>query len=70
MSLDAGTTTLTKIGTVEISADGFVLASGFEGSNASCRDVAVLACAHAIGVLQREMMRAIESPGGGNVGIG
>jgi tellurite resistance-related uncharacterized protein len=69
MSLDAETTKLTRYGKVEIEG-GQVTVYGFRGQNATCRDVAVLACAHAIGVLQREMMRCIETPGGGKVAIG
>jgi hypothetical protein len=68
MSLDAYHTVLTQHGKVTITEKGIEV-EGFEGLNTSCRDVAVLACAGAIGELQREMMRNIERPGGGNIVI-
>jgi hypothetical protein len=73
MSLDANISRLIKVGTVTIhpKAEGGVqiVAEGFEGTNCSCRDVAVLACMWAIGELQREVMRDIEAPGGGAIGV-
>jgi len=65
MSLDAQLTFLTKRGTVIVAPDGIVIRD-YEAENASCRDVAVLAIVSAIGDLQRELMRLIERPGGGN----
>lgn len=70
MSLDATDVRLTKIGKVEIDKDGFVTVSGFEGKNCSCRDVAVLAMVRAIRVLSKELEKDIQTPGGGNCGIG
>lgn len=71
MSLDATEVKLTKVGTVEMRADGEVYLQGFKGSaGCSCRDVATLALVWAIGKLQRELKAQIERPGGsGNVGI-
>lgn len=68
MSLDAEHTKLTRLGKVEVTADGIVV-TGFAGENCTCRDVAVLAATWAIGELQRELLRTIERPGGGNIGI-
>jgi hypothetical protein len=69
MSLDAQTTKLTGIGQVIISSNG-ILVARFDGQNATCRDVAVLAMTWAISELSRELMREIEKPGGsGNVCI-
>lgn len=74
MSLDSRPVKLTKTGTVTVhpSKEGFVqiVAKGFEAEGATCRDVAVLACLWAIGELQREVLRAVERPGGGAIGIG
>jgi hypothetical protein len=74
MSLDANNVRLKKIGTVTIlpAPEGRIqiVATGFEGEGASCRDVAAMAMVWAIGELQRELMRIIETPGGGSVGIG
>jgi hypothetical protein len=71
MSLDAKTSRLIKVGAVTIhpKAEGGVqiVAEGFEGTNCSCRDVAVFACMWAIGELQREVMRTIEAPGGDSI---
>jgi hypothetical protein len=69
MSLDANPSFMTKPGTVTISPDGSVYFEGFEGENCSCRDTAVLAAAWAIGVLQREVTKDIERPGGGNTAV-
>lgn len=63
MSLDASKSKLTKIGTIKMK-DGCVYVNGFEGENCSCRDVAVLALAWAIGELSREMALDIQEPGG------
>lgn len=74
MSLNAEVTKLTKHGTVTIhpKKEGRVqiVVEGFSGQNASCRDVAVLACLWAIGELQREVMRAVQEPGTNAIGIG
>lgn len=69
MSLDADVTTLTAVGTLTVHPDGSITAEGFSGKNASCRDVAVLAVAWAIGELQRELVKAIEQPGNNRIGI-
>jgi len=69
MSLDATHTHLTRYGKIVIEG-GEVTVFGFEGEQASCRDIAVLACAHGIAVLQEQMMRTIEKPGGGRISIG
>lgn len=74
MSLDADPCKLTKHGTVTIRPKRGdvcqIVVEGFEGSGTTCRDVAIQACAWAIGELQREMLRTIEVPGGGSIGIG
>jgi len=59
---------ITKHGTVTISPEG-IHCGGFKARNASCREVAIMACAWAIGELQREMLRDIEEPGGGNTSV-
>jgi hypothetical protein len=73
MSLTAETTRLRKHGTVMIfpEKEGRVqiAVAGFEADNASCRDVAVLACLWAIGELQREVMLAVQEPGTNAIGI-
>lgn len=73
MSLDADNIKLTQHGTVTISPDKKggpqIIVEGFEGAGCSCRDVAVLACLWAIGELQREVMRAVQEPGGGSIGV-
>jgi hypothetical protein len=73
MSLDAFKTKLRKHGTVTIfpEKEGLVqiTVEGFEADNASCRDVAVLACLWAIGELQREVMLAVQEPGTNAIGI-
>ena len=66
--LDGDSAHLTKFGTVTIDASGIVVA-GFEGHGTSCRDVAALGALWAIGELQRELMRTLESPGGGNIAV-
>lgn len=58
-----------SFGTITI-GKGAVMVNGFKFSNASCREGAILACAWAIGELQREMMKTIERPGGGFIIIG
>lgn len=71
MSLDATETRLTEIGSLVIDADGSVMLAGFKGDNCTCRDVATLALAWAIGKLQTELTAQIEKPGGsGNVCVG
>jgi hypothetical protein len=65
--LDAGPAKLTKIGTITIHPPGVIHIEGFDGKDCTCRDVAVLALVHAIGVLQRELMATLEKPGGGRV---
>lgn len=70
MSNDATPIKLTGLGRVIVDADG-VTVEGFAGcSGSSCRDVAILAAAWAIGVLQCELVQSIEAPGGsGRLGI-
>ena len=74
MSLDATTSRLTMTGTVTVQPDKegrtHIYIEGFRGHGCSCRDVAVLACLWAIGELQREVMRCVETPGGGKIGVG
>jgi hypothetical protein len=69
MSNDATPIKLTKTGRVVIEANGLVIAEGFGGDNCSCRDVAILACMWAMSVLQTEVTKTIESPGGGRIAI-
>lgn len=69
MSLDAYRTIIFGDGKVTITKDGIAV-EGFESVNASCRDVAVLACAWAIGELQREMTKAIQEPGNNSIVVG
>lgn len=64
--LDAEPVKLTKLGLISIS-DGCISVDGFGADNGSCRDVAVLAAAWAIGELQRELLKTIEKPGGGSM---
>ncbi|MDG9928288.1 MULTISPECIES: hypothetical protein [unclassified Pseudomonas] len=59
---------LTKKGVVKISREGIQI-EGFASKNASCREASIMACAWAIGELQREMLKCIERPGGGNVSV-
>jgi hypothetical protein len=56
---------INQTGTITI-ADGRIDIEGFEFSNASCREGAIMACAWAIGELQREMLKDIQAPGGSN----
>lgn len=57
---------LTRKGLVTISKNGITV-ENFDAKNASCREAAILACVWAIGELQREMLKMIEQPGGGNI---
>ncbi|MCP8349343.1 hypothetical protein DN387_13955 [Pseudomonas sp. FBF18] len=57
-----------KTGRVTITKDG-ISVEGFDVKGAMCRDVAVVAAAWAIGELQREMLKTIQKPGGGNIGV-
>lgn len=66
--LDANPARLYQNGTVTVTPTGITVA-GFEGLNASCRDVAALAALWAIGELQRELMATLERPGGGKIGV-
>ncbi|CAB5577491.1 Uncharacterised protein [Pseudomonas putida] len=59
---------LSRLGTVTVSKAG-ISVDGFEGKNASCRDVAIMGAAWAIGELQREMLKTIKKPGGGNISV-
>lgn len=60
--------TLDQIGTVTVTSDG-IRVEGFDGENAMCRDIAIMACAWAIGELQREMLKTIKAPGGGQISM-
>jgi len=60
---------LTKYGRVTIEG-GQITVEDFGGANTTCRDVAIMAAAWAIGELQREMLKTIERPGGGNIVVG
>ncbi len=60
--------TLTRLGTVTVNKDG-ISCDGFQGKNAMCRDVAIMAAAWAIGELQREMLKTIKKPGGGKISV-
>lgn len=66
--LDAEPVRITKTGTITIT-DGQIDVAGFAADNATCRDVAILATVWAIGELQRELLKALEKPGDGNIGI-
>lgn len=66
--LDTEQAHITETGTVTITADGITV-DGFDADNASCRDLAALAALWAIGELQRELLKTLERPGGGNIGI-
>ena len=59
---------ITKPGTITITTDG-IHCKGFEADNATCREVAIMAAAWGIGELQREMLKDIEEPGGGNTSV-
>lgn len=63
MSLDANPVRLTATGQLLITRDGKVEISDFAGDGCSCRDVAALALVWAIGLLQAELMKALEAPG-------
>ncbi len=64
--LDQDPVKLTQFGTVTIT-EGRVLVAGFEGDNATCRDIAALAAVWAIGKLQQELMLTMERPGASNI---
>lgn len=64
--LDANPAALTKFGKVTIEA-GMIRIDGFGAAGASCREVAALGLAWAIGQLQFELMRTLERPGNSNV---
>lgn len=66
--LDAEPARLTKTGTVTIT-NGRIDVAGFDADNGTCRDVAALAAVWAIGELQRELLKTLEKPGGGNIVI-
>lgn len=70
--LDADKARLTKTGTVTIQTDGRfrIIVEGFDGDGCSCRDLAALAMAWAIGELQRELLATMMEPGGGSCGLG
>lgn len=57
-----------KTGRVTITKDG-ISVEGFDVDGAMCRDVAVMAAAWAIGELQREMLKTIAKPGGGEISV-
>lgn len=57
-----------KLGRVTVTEKG-ISVEGFDVNGAMCRDVAVMAAAWAIGELQREMLKTIAKPGGGNIGV-
>jgi hypothetical protein len=59
---------LSRLGTLTIDRSG-IRVEGFRGKNAMCRDVAIMAAAWAIGELQREMLKTIKKPGGGNISV-
>lgn len=67
--LDAKPAELVALGTVVVTPSG-VTVHGFKGKGTSCRDVAALATAWAIGELQRELLATLEKPGGGRIGVG
>lgn len=68
--LDADPARLTRNGTVTIPAKGMIMVEGFQGKGCTCRDVSALALVWAIGRLQHELLKTLEAPGGGDVGIG
>lgn len=70
MSLDAGKSRLTKFGRVIWDAEKGIFIEGFDGENCTCRDVAVLALAHAVRALNEDMRLTIEKPGGGTAVVG
>lgn len=59
---------ITKYGKIVIE-DGRIHVTGYEIENASCREAAILAVSHAIGVMYKEMHAALEEPGSGNIVI-
>lgn len=67
---DASIARITKTGVITINADG-IYVDGFDADGvASCREVAILAAAWAIGQLQAEMLATMLKPGGtGRLGI-
>lgn len=67
--LDAEPATLRRAGTVTATPDGITVA-GFAADGASCRDVAALAATWAIGELQRALLKTLQAPGGGKIGVG
>lgn len=69
--LDGNEARLTQTGTVTVSTEGRlrVVVEGFRGDGCSCRDVAALAMAWAIGELQRELVATLQRPGGGSCGV-
>jgi len=56
-------TKLDKVGTLLIH-DGKIMVEGFEAEGCMCREVAAHACLWAIGVLQKELVDLIKTPGG------
>ena len=67
MALTTDKTSLTKVGRISIEPSGQIVVEGFDAKNASCRDLAVLACLHGAEVLLRQARLAVEEPGLGNV---
>lgn len=67
--LEASSASLTRIGKVTITARGIVV-DGFDVDGAGCRGVAAMAALWAIGELQRELLKTLERPGGGNIAVG
>lgn len=57
-----------KYGSVTVTKEG-ISVEGFGGKNTMCRDLAIMAAAWAIGELQREMLKTIQKPGGGKIGL-
>lgn len=67
--LDAYPARLTKHGTITIEPDGRICIEGFDGKGTSCRDIAALAMAWAIGVLAEDLRKTMERPGGGQCAV-
>lgn len=65
--LDGDEAKLTRIGSVMISDGRRIEVIGFSAKGAGCRDVAALGALWAIGELQRELMKTMRKPGGGNI---
>lgn len=68
MSLDAKKSELTNFGKITINAGtslspSLIEIEGFDGEGCTCRDVSVLACIWAIGVLQQEILISVQQPG-------